>query len=97
MLIKRNTSNQGMYFLLFEIPGKLLQQKSSKDSTREAKQLLQRALDICTAKLGVYHMTSKLVRRYLMSLETVDAAAKLSSKGSGRELKSLESAGIPDR
>lgn len=45
-----------------------------------------------TAKQGVYHVETKLIRRALMSLETVDVSAKLSSKGTviEKELRALD-------
>ena len=72
--------------------GRLLQAKGKKDATREAKQLFQRALDIRTAKQGVYHVETKLIRRALMSLETVDVSAKFSGKGTviEKELRALD-------
>lgn len=48
--------------------------KDTKDDTKEARQLFQRALDIRSNKLGVYHPSTKAVRRALMNLETIDVA-----------------------
>ena len=67
------------------ISGKLLQAKGTKDATREAKVLFQRALDIRTATQGVYHRDTKLIRRALMSLETADMVTKYSGKGTAKE------------
>lgn len=61
----------------------------TKDSTREARLLFQRALDIRTAKQGVYHRDTKLIRRALVSLETVDVAAKYYGKGTPKEREIL--------
>ncbi|KAK3745822.1 hypothetical protein QZH41_017139 [Actinostola sp. cb2023] len=54
--------------------GKLLYAKNTNDATKEARQLFQRALDIRTTKLGVYHQSTKAIRRALMGLETTDVA-----------------------
>lgn len=81
---------------LFKL-GKLLQSKGKKDATSEAKQLFQRALDIRTSKQGVYHTDTKLIRRALMSLETVDVSAKFSSKGTAKEQKLLALDGLRGR
>ena len=80
-----------------QLPGKLLQSKGTKDATREAKQLFQRALDIHTAKQGVYHTDTKTVRRTLMSLETVDVGAKFSGKGTAKDQELLALDGLRSR
>ena len=74
----------------FALAGKLLQAKGTKDAVLEAKQLLQRALDIRTAKLGVYNNLTKAIRRSLMSLETVDVAAKFTGRGTSKGDLALE-------
>jgi len=56
------------------LTGKLLYAKNTNDATKEARQLFQRALDIRTTKLGVYHQSTKAIRRALMGLETTDVA-----------------------
>ena len=78
-------------------PGKLLQAKGTKDAIREAKLLFQRALDIRTAKQGVYHTEANTIRRALMSLETVDVGAKFSGKGTGKEKELLALEGLRSR
>lgn len=84
-------------FPSFQSSGKLLQSKGTKDATREAKLLFQRALDIRTAKQGVYHTDTKTIRRALMSLETVDLGAKFSSKGTGKDQELLALEGLRSR
>ena len=79
------------------MPGKLLQSKGTKDATREAKQFFQRALDIHTAKQGVYHTDTKTIRRALMSLETVDVGAKFSGKGTAKHQQLLALDGLRSR
>ena len=80
-----------------QLPGKLLQSKGTKDATREAKLLFQRALDIHTATQGVYHTDTKTIRRALMSLETVDVGAKFSSKGTAKDQELLALDGLRSR
>lgn len=80
-----------------QLPGKLLQSKGTKDATREAKLLFQRALDINTAKQGVYHTDTKTIRRALMSLETVDVGAKFCGKGTAKDQELLALDGLRSR
>ena len=81
----------------FQLPGKLLQSKGTKDATREAKLLFQRALDIHTAKQGVYHTDTKTIRRALTSLETVDLGARFSGKGTAKDRELLALDGLRSR
>ncbi|KAJ7379381.1 hypothetical protein OS493_016618 [Desmophyllum pertusum] len=81
---------------LFKL-GKLLHAKGTKDATREAKLLFQRALDIRTAKQGVYHSNTKTIRRALMALETVDLGAKFSGMGTGKQQELLALDGLRSR
>jgi len=80
-----------------QLPGKLLQSKGTKDATREAKLLFQRALDIRTVKQGVYHTDTKTIRRALMSLETVDVGAKFSGKATAKDQELLALDGLRSR
>lgn len=69
---------------LFKL-SKLLQAKGTKDATREAKLLLQRALDIRTSKQGVYHKETEVIRRALTLMETSEVAVKLGGKATRKD------------
>ena len=45
-----------------------MERKGTEDSREEARNLLERAVDIKTEKLGVYHERTKEVRRILVKL-----------------------------
>lgn len=104
LLVGNISSSEDFFFffvwlthVVFQLPGKLLQSKGTKDATREAKLLFQRALDIHTAKQGVYHTDTKTIRRALMSLETVDVGAKFSGKGTAKDQELLALDGLRSR